>query len=298
LFRCIIPALIFSVLVGCSETGIKNGSGQVRQDGPPPEDDIPSITFDIANIADAIPKVELITKAGNFSPYVVMGKTYRVLPSSAGYKERGVASWYGYKFHGRKTSNGEFYNMYGMTAAHKSLPIPSYARVTNLENGLNAIVRINDRGPFHEDRIIDLSFVAAKKLGYFSSGTADVEIEAIDPIEYQKKVDDGSRPAGKNGRIKSQSATPSFAVRPTMKEGEVISGTFIQVAAFGSEAAANSLIERLQGLIKHPISIHRYSEPRVLFKVIIGPIRDKAQIKETTALVKRHEGIGKFLVYQ
>ncbi|MFT7266767.1 MAG: rare lipoprotein A [Porticoccus sp.] len=270
----------------------------MRQDGPPPEDHIPSINFDIASVADAIPKVELITKAGNFSPYVVMGKTYRVLPSAADYKERGVASWYGYKFHGRKTSNGEFYNMYGMTAAHKSLPIPSYVRVTNLENGLNAIVRVNDRGPFHEDRIIDLSFVAAKKLGVFSSGTADVEVEAIDPIEYQKKVDDGSTPAGKNGRIESQSANPSFAVKPAMKEGEVISDTFIQVAALSSEAAANSLVDRLRNLIKYPINIHRYSGPQILFKVIVGPVKGKAQIKETTALVRKYEGIGKFLVYQ
>ena len=270
----------------------------MRQDGQPPEDDIPSVTFDIASVADAIPKVELITKAGNFSPYVVMGKIYRVLPSSVGYKERGVASWYGYKFHGRKTSNGDFYNMYGMTAAHKSLPIPSYVRVTNLENGLNVIVRVNDRGPFHEDRIIDLSFVAAKKLGYFSSGTADVEVEAIDPIEYQKKLDDESRSAGKNGRVESQRAIPSFAVKPTIKEGEVISDTFIQVAAFSSEAAANSLVDRLRNLIKHPINIHHYSEPQILFKVVIGPVKGKVQIKETTALLKKYEGIGKFLVYQ
>ena len=268
------------------------------QDGPPPENDIPSINFDIASVADAIPKVELITKAGNFSPYVVMGKTYRVLSSSVGYKERGIASWYGYKFHGRKTSNGEFYNMYGMTAAHKSLPIPSYVRVTNLENGLSAIVRVNDRGPFHEDRIIDLSFVAAKKLGYFSSGTVDVEVEAIDPIEYQKKLDDEPRSADKNGRIELQSADPSFAIKFAMKEGEVISDTFIQVAAFSSEAAANSLIDRLRKWIRHPINMHHYSEPQILFKVIIGPVKDKVQIKEITTLIEKHEQIGKFLVYQ
>ena len=115
-------------------------------------------------IPNATPKSEPITNAGNKSPYEVFGKTYWVLPSSNGYKETGIASWYGTKFHGRLTSNGEIYNMYGMTAAHKTLPIPCYARVTNVENGSSVVVRINDRGPFHGARLIDLSYVAAMKL--------------------------------------------------------------------------------------------------------------------------------------
>lgn len=135
-----------------------------------------------ARIPDAVPIVEPRTNAGNKSPYTVLGKTYRVMPDSTGYKERGYASWYGTKFHGQKTSNGEEYDLYAMTAAHKTLPIPSYVRVTNLENGKQIVVRVNDRGPFHEGRIIDLSYAAAAKLGF--GGTARVEVEAIDPRTF------------------------------------------------------------------------------------------------------------------
>ncbi|HBQ01515.1 MAG TPA: septal ring lytic transglycosylase RlpA, partial [Gammaproteobacteria bacterium] len=117
--------------------------------------------------------------AGNRSPYTVLGKTYTVLPTERGYSERGVASWYGEKFHGHKTSNGEVFDMYMASAAHKSLPIPSFLRVTNLDNNRSLIVRVNDRGPFHGDRIVDLSYAAAMKLGYAERGTARVHLESI-----------------------------------------------------------------------------------------------------------------------
>jgi len=116
----------------------------------------PTQAMDVDHIPDAIPRYEPRTIAGNKSPYTVLGKTYRVLPDSTGYSEQGIASWYGEKFHGRNTSNGEIYDMYGMTAAHKTLLIPSFVRVTNLDNGKSIIVRVNDRGPFHDNRIIDL----------------------------------------------------------------------------------------------------------------------------------------------
>ena len=117
----------------------------------------------------------------NKSPYTQFGKTYYVLNSSQGFRETGIASWYGSKFHGRRTSNGDVYNMYAMTAAHKTLPIPTYVRVTNQENRRSVIVRVNDRGPFHESRIIDLSYVAALKLGFAANGTAKVSVEALNP---------------------------------------------------------------------------------------------------------------------
>lgn len=154
----------------------------------------PQMTMDPATIKDAIPREDPITLAGNKNPYTVLGETYYLLPAPQGYKEQGGASWYGLKFHGHQTSNGEVYSIYGMTAAHKTLPIPSYVKVTNIANNRSVIVRINDRGPFHKGRIIDLSYAAATKLGYINEGTAQVIVEAIDPktwkptAEYQNKA--------------------------------------------------------------------------------------------------------------
>ncbi|WP_232309599.1 septal ring lytic transglycosylase RlpA family protein [Luteibacter yeojuensis] len=144
-------------------------------------DSVPTAIPDVSKIPEPVPKAEPRSLYGNKSPYSVLGQTYNVLPSPKGYVERGIASFYGNKFHGYKTSNLEEYDMYQFSAAHKTLPLPSYARVTNLQNGKSVIVRINDRGPFHENRIIDLSFAAAVKIGVWPSGTGLVEVRAIDP---------------------------------------------------------------------------------------------------------------------
>ena len=143
------------------------------------QDRAPSRNIDPATILNVVPEPITRTMAGNRSPYSVLGKTYQVLPTEEGYRERGVASWYGEKFHGHKTSNGEVFDMYQVSAAHKSLPIPSFLQVTNLDNNRSIVVRVNDRGPFHGDRIVDLSYAAALKLGYAERGTARVELEAI-----------------------------------------------------------------------------------------------------------------------
>jgi rare lipoprotein A len=157
---------LVALLSGCAGSGGKDGPGD---------------RSGFTDAPDAVPKVEPKSKYGNPASYVVFGKRYKTKTSSAGHVERGVASWYGKKFHGRRTSSGERYDMYAMTAAHKSLPLPTYAKVTNLENGRTAVVKINDRGPFHGDRVIDLSYSAARKLGVVSKGTAVVEVRAIDP---------------------------------------------------------------------------------------------------------------------
>ncbi|HVI55908.1 MAG TPA: septal ring lytic transglycosylase RlpA family protein [Luteibacter sp.] len=146
-------------------------------------DSVPTDIPDVSKLPEPVPKVEPRALYGNKSPYSVLGQTYNVLPTPRGYVERGIASFYGNKFHGYKTSSLEEYDMYQFSAAHKTLPLPSYARVTNLENGKSVIVRINDRGPFHENRIIDLSFAAAVKLGVWPKGTGLVEVRAIDPTE-------------------------------------------------------------------------------------------------------------------
>ncbi len=151
-------------------------------------DTVPSY---IPNV-DAIPEPEVRdeprSRFGNRSPYQVLGKSYTVLERPHGYVERGTASYYGNKFHGRRTSNQEVYDMYAFTAAHRSLPLPSYARVTNLDNGKSVVVRVNDRGPFHSNRLIDLSYAAAVKLGYRERGTANVEVRALTPGEEKQVV--------------------------------------------------------------------------------------------------------------
>jgi rare lipoprotein A len=149
--------------------------GYYKDDGPgdkPPPN--------LSQIPDAKPRQEPLHRAAN-RPYVVFGKYYEPLAALQAFKQRGVASWYGRRFHGQKTSSGELYDMYGMTAAHPTLPIPSYVRVTSLSNGRSVIVRINDRGPFHSERIIDLSYAAAYKLGYIEAGSTRVEVESILP---------------------------------------------------------------------------------------------------------------------
>ncbi|WP_407069836.1 septal ring lytic transglycosylase RlpA family protein [Luteibacter sahnii] len=144
-------------------------------------DSVPTDIPDVSKLPEPVPKTEPRSLYGNKSPYSVLGQTYTVMDNPRGYVERGIASFYGNKFHGYKTSNLEEYDMYQFSAAHKTLPLPSYARVTNLENGKSVIVRINDRGPFHENRLIDLSFAAAVKIGVWPKGTGLVEVRAIDP---------------------------------------------------------------------------------------------------------------------
>jgi len=166
-------ALVFALLAGCASTDRKGG--YYKDDGPgakPPAN--------IDGIADATPRVEPLHKFAN-RPYRAMGKDYTPLTSVQSFKQRGMASWYGKKFHGQKTASGELYDMYKMTAAHPTLPIPSYVRVTRVANGKSVIVRVNDRGPFHAGRVMDLSYVAAYKLGYIQAGAAEVTIEAIVP---------------------------------------------------------------------------------------------------------------------
>ena len=176
--RHLLAALVcLSVLAlgACTSIGSSTSSGgRYAQDQDSLPDD--GRILDPDNIPDAVPKLEPRTAAGNKTPYTVLGETYQVMPESNGYTAVGKASWYGKKFHGYKTSNGEIYDMYKMSAAHRNLPIPSYVRVTNLTNDRTAIVRVNDRGPFHSERIMDLSYAAAVKLDIVRNGTARVRI--------------------------------------------------------------------------------------------------------------------------
>jgi len=202
LLRWVVVALLLSLLAACGggknarPAGTRAGGGSSSSQRGHDDirksqgsryrsssDSVPTDIPDVSKLPEPVPKVEPRALYGNKSPYSVLGQSYTVLPSPRGYVERGIASFYGNKFHGYKTSSLEEYDMYQFSAAHKTLPLPSYARVTNLENGKSVIVRINDRGPFHENRVIDLSFAAAVKIGVWPKGTGLVEVRAIDPTE-------------------------------------------------------------------------------------------------------------------
>ncbi len=220
---------------------------------PGSQDSAPARRLDPNSIRDAVPKSEQQSRRGNPRSYVVMGKRYSVMPSSRGYRERGIASWYGTKFHGRSTSSGEPYDMYAMTAAHKSLPLPTYVEVTNLRNGLRTIVKVNDRGPFHGNRIIDLSYAAATKLGILGHGTGLVEVRAIDPGYQQPKP----RPV-------------TASVKPVQKADPDL---FIQVGSFSSRENALRLMERLEQSLSQVIRIQQATHSGTqVFRVQIGPL--------------------------
>ena len=273
-----LTILLIAVLLGACSTAPK-----IEQDGA-------GKRIDTSVIPNAKPKSEPITNAGNKSPYQVFGKTYWVLPSSKGYKATGIASWYGTKFHGRLTSNGEVYNMYGMTAAHKSLPIPSYARVTNIENGKSVVVRVNDRGPFHGARLIDLSYVAAMKLGYADKGTAKVLIEVIDTEVHPQTI--------ANPPLIAQFAQKA-AVRPkpspTRTSIAKSPGNYLQVGAFRDIAVANKLKGKIRGLTSRPISVRNQDN---LFKLWIGPIANNLELQNIKAMLKKTANLSAFSVSQ
>lgn len=238
--------------------------------GPAEEQDRgPDKPVDLSHVPDAKPRAEVRTLAGNKNPYTVLGKTYYLMEDETGYKEQGVASWYGQKFHGRKTSNGETYDMYGMTAAHKTLPIPSYVRVTNLANNRQVVVRVNDRGPFHGNRIIDLSYAAAQRLGFAGQGTAQVEVEIIVP---------GDQPPAP---LRAEADTPSDT-------GETGQKTFLQVGAFGSLDAAKSQQTRISALTDFPVEVHSADDQPVLHRVRIGPLSSNEEVVQLREQLRRN----------
>jgi rare lipoprotein A len=199
---------------------------------------------------DAVPQPDPLLAVGNMSPYIIDGITYEVLKDYRSYHEQGVASWYGAKFTGHETSNGELYDVYQASAAHKSLPIPCYARVTNLDNGKSIVVRVNDRGPFHSDRLIDLSYAAAVKLGYMEQGTAPVEIEVIDVVGVEDRRD------------------ASFG-----------NYRYLQLGAFGKESTARTLLQELQDLLSAPVFISPVDAGGILlYRVRVGPVTDKSHL--------------------
>jgi len=227
-----------------------------------PQDAAPANPIDVSAVPDAVPRSEPRSRYGNPESYMVYGKRYHTLPSSKGYRERGMASWYGTKFHGKRTSSGEPYDLYGMTAAHKTLPLPTYVEVTNLTNGRSVIVKVNDRGPFHDDRIIDLSYTAAAKLGILGHGTGEVEVRAIDPE------------SGGNLQLATVAPTPP-AADTARSPGQSL---YLQIGAFSSQANAERLSREIQAQqIAEVRIVESTGTAGTFYKVQVGPLTDTSE---------------------
>jgi rare lipoprotein A len=252
-----------SVLLAATVAGCAGPSSRSTHEPPipapasAPAPVIPPPPKDLSEIPAVVPRLEPRSAKGNPPFYDVMGRRYFVLANSDGYLERGVASWYGPGFHAARTSNGESYDMYGLTAAHKTLPLPCYVLVTNLRNGRNVILRVNDRGPFREGRIIDLSYSAAAKLDILRDGTAFVEVRAITP---------------------ESAATPAPASP---------SAIFVQAGAFATESNASHLLSQLrsQGMQKSFVRTDTIGG-KPMFRVRVGPIPDVAEFDRVVARLK------------
>jgi rare lipoprotein A len=259
-------ALPVLLLVGACATQQRTppSASTPSRPAPAPEisDGAPSAPPDLSQVPDAVPRYEPRSRYGNPSSYEVFDERYHTLDSAENFVQRGIASWYGTKFHGRRTSSGEPFDMYAMTAAHKELPLPTYLEVTNLENGRKVIVRVNDRGPFKKSRILDLSYAAASRLGVLAKGTAAVEIRAITPAP---------------GAAKPQAVTPA-----TVELAKF--AYYIQVGAFSDPTNAERLRARVSGLgapvrVEATGSVHR---------VRLGPLADVAAVDRiTNALADR-----------
>ncbi|MGB7757246.1 MAG: septal ring lytic transglycosylase RlpA family protein [Salinisphaera sp.] len=287
------------VLAGCAGSPVhkSGGGGYYQNDGPPDDTDI-----DLSKIPDAVPKNAPLSKYGNPSSYTALGKRYYVLKSAAGFTQTGMASWYGRQFDGGRTSSGAPYNMFAMTAAHKRLPIPTWVRVTNLDNHKQVVVKINDRGPFHKGRIIDLSYVAARRLGIVGEGSAPVRIRTVTPATIHHRDTDrgssdrdhpavplrqaGNPPAGPDtdsaatsSRVAdsappsapSSDAPPSSSTHPAHAKAAPL-----QIGAFSTVGHASRAKARARAAGVGPVAVIPPSPDTRLYRVRVGPFSSPA----------------------
>lgn len=287
--------------------------GYYKDDGPgdqPPDG--------LLDTPDAEPRVEPYSKAA-MRPYTVFGKTYIPILDDQPFKQRGIGSWYGKKFHGQKTSSGELYDMYKMTAAHPTLPIPSYARVTNLKTGAQVIVRINDRGPFHSTRIIDLSYTAALKLGYLSSGSSELEVERLLPDDITRMAQ--NKAAG-TGMVPVVATAPSEPVTvlsvapqaqivpvavpalPAVPAAETTGsatvmtagGFYLQLGAYAQEANARAARDRLMQSLSGTVEKMETISIDGLYRLYAGPYVSRPAAMDAAQLVHQRSNITPFVV--
>jgi len=259
------------LLVGCSSPAPSRYAQK--------HDSAPQQAVDVSEVKDAVPRPEPRSRYGNPPSYVVNGKRYHTVASSRNYRERGIASWYGTKFHGHRTSSGDTYDMYEMSAAHKTLPLPTYARVTNLRNGNSVIVKINDRGPFHDNRLIDLSYAAAARLEILGEGTGLVEVEAIDPVQFAA-AQDTPRVAGSKPKLATSKTAAAAAERQN-------TALYLQVGAFQERANAERLRSQLAG-IELPGALHiseGLANRKRVYRVRIGPLQTVESADQITQIL-------------
>jgi rare lipoprotein A len=268
---------LLAVFLGACSTSLQTPQIDSSKDGRPAR------SVDVTKIPNAKPSAVVRTRAGNAPQYEVLGKTYRVLSSSEGYQRRGEASWYGTKFHGRRTANGEVYNMFAMTAAHTTLPIPSYVRVTHVANGRSIIVRINDRGPFHGNRIIDLSYAAAKKLGMIATGFATVDVVDVTPTESTSRA----TLASTNDNIKQP--VDLVLIPPNSSRLSNKRGVYLQVGAFQQYQSAEALKDKVSTVLTHGVNVVAGRDN--LHRVFVGPFNSPQQVTNTQGLL-RQRGIS------
>jgi rare lipoprotein A len=307
LIRLFILFFLSSFLIGCAEynarpssatpaaqSNAKKPGGYYLDDGPgdhPPAD--------IYAIPDAVPRVEPLLARAN-KPYIALGNGYKPMTQFMPYKKSGIASWYGRRYHGQKTSTGEVYDMYGMTGAHTVLPLPSYVRVTNPANQKSVIVRINDRGPFHSDRLIDLSYAAAYKLGILGKGSGLVEVEAIDARNFVAnkavvKVADAKDLGDVEIKPLVQDRLTATAIEKTTASE---SGIFVQVGVFKSSENAGGLSKKIldQNLVENAPVNSWYNQG--VYRVRIGPYANRADADRVAMKIKDSLGLNTYIIVQ
>lgn len=265
--QCIRFALLAGMLLQLTACSWFFAGKSFEKDGPP------RFKVDVSKIPDAVPKIEPYSRYGNPQTYQIRGRNIHVTKTAAGYHERGIASWYGTRFHGHLTSNREPYSLLAMTGASRTLPLPTYVRVVNLENHRHIIVRINDRGPFNFNRILDLSYVGAKKLGYAEKGTALVEVTAIDPKTWCKYKED---------KVSETQTTP-IKTKPHL---------YLQVGCFALEENAKKLKNKIIALDdladKTSVHIARIEQAGAkLYRVQLGPLTNITQSDALYQLLDR-----------
>ena len=296
------PILIIALLAlaGCSSMGGRETSPAIDRAAPGTQSQAPSTPSakgggyylddgpgdnppaNLSEIPDAVPRAEPLLARSN-QPYMALGKKYTPMTSYQPYKERGIASWYGKRYHGNKTSSGEVYDMYGMSAAHTTLPIPSYVRVTNPENGKSVVVRVNDRGPFHEDRLIDLSYAAAWKLDLITKGSGLVEVETIDPNSVSPAA------AAPAATIPAEQPAAADAAAPS-------TGLFVQAGAFRQKGNADQLRNQVRQLAQNVGVENWYNDG--IYRVRLGPYANRSDAERAAQDIRRALGISTLVITQ
>ena len=263
--------------------------GYLKGDGPGTDEPV-----NLDAVADAVPRIEPLHRYAN-RPYGALGQKYTPLTSVGNYNERGIASWYGKKFHGQRTSSGEVYDMYAMTAAHPTLPIPSYARVTNLANQKSVVVRVNDRGPFLHDRVIDLSYTAAYKLDILANGSAEVEVESLSPSTNTSTIAAST--------VTSEPLESNLPALPAITEAPITidslpdgGNVYLQLGAFESEENAKVYMEKMRSKLSYIGKQLKLSEKDGMVRVHVGPYNSQPEARDSANSLEGTLGFKPMLI--